>query len=124
MANRIAVRDAAGAGAATTVHVPAVPGMLHASPGAEHAVSQQTRSTQGKPTPHCDPLVHAPPSGTGVLVGVAVGVAVGVCVGVHVGVAVGVCVGVEVGVAVAVRVAVLVDVAVAVPVLLAVRVAV
>jgi len=48
----MAVRDAAGAGAATTVQVPAVPGMLHASPGAEHAVSQQTWSVQNSATPH------------------------------------------------------------------------
>ena len=60
---------------------------------------QQTPLAQ-KPVPHCDGAAHAPPCGTGVLVGVevTVGVLVGVAVGVFVGVAVAVLVGVDVGV--------------------------
>src|SRR5215470_8318942 len=78
----------AGAGAVVLVHMPRRPGKSHRSWGLVQTVSQQTASTQ-KPVAHCDGVVHAPPWGTGVLVGVAVGVLVGVFVGVLVGVNVG-----------------------------------
>src|SRR5262249_46054922 len=84
----------AGAGAVVLVHVPRCPGRSHRSCGLVQAVSQHTSATQ-KPVEHCDGVVHAPPWGTGVLVGVAVGVLVGVSV--TVGVLVGVSVGVFVG---------------------------
>jgi hypothetical protein len=102
------------------VHVPTSPGKSHRIPGPVQAVLQQTPSTQ-KPVPHCDGVAQAPPCGTWVLVGVAVGVALGllvgvsvcvgelvgvsVCVGELVGVSVGVSVGVPVGVSVGVAVA-------------------
>ena len=57
-----------------------------------HGASQQTLSTQKPGAAHCAGVLHMPPMGTGVLVGV-VTVAVGVLVGVKVGVPVGVCVG-------------------------------
>jgi hypothetical protein len=78
---------------------------LHRIDGSVQAVSQQTPVTQ-KPVPHCEGVEHAPPWGTGVLVGVAVGVLVGVVVGVLLGVLVGVFVGVFVGVLVGVPVGV------------------
>jgi hypothetical protein len=84
---------------------------LHFSDGLVQAVSQQTPLAQ-KPVPHCEGVEHAPPWGTGVLVGVEV--TVGVLVGVAVVVTVGVLVGVAVGVLVAVAVGVLVGVAVGV----------
>jgi len=76
-------------------------GKSHRGWGLVQAVSQHTSATQ-RPVEHCDGVVHAPPSGTGVLVGVAVGVLVGVSV--TVGVLVGVFVGVFVGVLVTVGV--------------------
>jgi len=76
------------------MHVPRCPGRSHRSCGLVQAVSQHTSATQN-PVEHCDGVVHAPPWGTGVLVGVAVGVLVGVSV--TVGVFVGVLVGVNVG---------------------------
>ena len=68
--------------------MPRCPGRSHRP--LVHALLQHASSTQ-KPVEHCDGVVHAPPWGTGVLVGVAVGVsvAVGVLVGVSVGVWVG-----------------------------------
>ncbi len=57
--------------------------------GPVQAVSQQTPSTQ-KPVAHCAGVAHAPPCGTGVPVGVTVGVWVTVPVEVTVGVWVGV----------------------------------
>src|SRR5262249_56838583 len=62
----------AGAGAVVLVHVPRCPGRSHRSCGLVQAVSQHTSSTQ-KPVEHCDGVMHAPPWGTGVLVGVAGG---------------------------------------------------
>lgn len=108
----MAVRDAAGTGAAVETQVPTLPGRLHASKGPAQAVLQHTWSAQVRPAAHCEVSMHAPPCGTGVLVGVAVGVDVGVRVDVAVGVAVGVSVGVlvAVGVAVGVFVGVAIDV--------------
>jgi len=91
----------AGAGAVVLVHVPRCPGRSHRSCGLVQAVSQHTSATQ-KPVEHCDGVIHAPPWGTGVLVGVAVGVLVTVAVLVAVAVAVAVLVGVSVGVGVGV----------------------
>jgi hypothetical protein len=98
-----------GAAAAVLAHVPTWPARLQRVNGSVQAVSQHTPVTQN-PVPHCEGIEHAPPWGTGVLVGVAVGVLVGVCVGVFVGVAVGVLVGVCVGVLLGVFVGVLVGV--------------
>ena len=91
----------AGAGAVVLVHMPRCPGRSHRSCGLVQAVSQHTSATQN-PVEHCDGVVHAPPRGTGVLVGVCVTVpvlvAVAVLVAVPVAVAVAVLVGVLVGV--------------------------
>jgi hypothetical protein len=65
---------------------------LHCCSGWSQAVSQQTRSAQ-LPVPHCEASEHAPPWGTGLVVGVAVMVAVVVAVAVAVAVAVGLGVG-------------------------------
>jgi hypothetical protein len=110
-----------GASAAVLAHVPACPARLQRIKGSVQAVLQQTPVTQN-PVPHCDGVEHAPPRGTGVLVGVAVGVLVGVCVGVFV--TVGVLVGVLLGVLVGVFVGVLVLVGVNVGVLVGVSVGV
>src|SRR5262249_57117722 len=69
----------AGAGAVVLVHVPRCPGRSHRSCGLVQAVSQHTSATQN-PVEHCDGVMHAPPWGTGVLVGVAVGGVVAVAV--------------------------------------------
>jgi hypothetical protein len=107
-----------GAAAASLAHVPTCPGRLQRTNGSVQAVLQQMVSTQKLGEAHCDAMLHAPPIGTGVLVGVAVavtvGVAVGVAVCVAVRVAVTVAVAVVVGVAVIVAVAVMVGVAVCV----------
>ncbi len=100
----MAVRDAAGTGAAVETQVPTLPGRLHASKGPAQGVLQHTWSAQVRPAVHSAVSMHPPPWGTGVLVGVAVGVDVGVRVGVAVGVRVGVSVGVLVAVWVAVGV--------------------
>jgi hypothetical protein len=71
-----------GAAAAVLAQVPTWPARLQRVIGSVQAVSQQTPVTQN-PVPHCEGVEHAPPWGTGVLVGVAV--AVGVEVGVGVG---------------------------------------
>jgi hypothetical protein len=61
----------AGASTATLAHVPTWPARLHLVNGSVQAVSQQTLSAQ-KPVPHCEGVEHAPPTETGVLVGVGV----------------------------------------------------
>jgi hypothetical protein len=73
-----------GALAAALAHVPTLPARLQRINGSVQAVLQQTPLAQ-KPVPHCDGAAHAPPCGTGVLVGVevTVGVLVGVAVGVE-----------------------------------------
>ena len=93
--------------------MPRCPGRSHRP--LVHALLQHTSSTQ-KPVAHSAGVEHAPPCGTGVLVGVAVGVLVAVEVLVTVEVLV--------AVAVVVAVAVLVAVCVTVPVALLVAVAV
>jgi hypothetical protein len=95
------LRVTAGAAAVVLVHVPRAPLRSHRSCAPVHAVLQHTPSTQ-KLVEQAAGVVHSPPCGTPVFVGVVVGgwvgVAVGVCVGVSVGVAVAVSVGVAVGV--------------------------
>jgi len=101
----------AGAAGLTRVHVPRLLGALQTNCGWSQAVSQHTPSTQ-KVDAHSPGVTHAPPFGTGVIVGVAELVAV--CVAVAVPVAVDVVVPVAVAVAVSVAVDVVVPVAVAV----------
>lgn len=50
--------------------------------GAGTVISVQTSSMQKSPASHCEVSSHDPPTGTGGLIGVAVGVLVGVDVGV------------------------------------------
>jgi hypothetical protein len=77
-----------GAGAAALTQLPSSSGRSHRCSGPVQGASQQTLSTQKPGVEHCAGVLHAPPMGTGVLVGVAVGVLVGVLVGVNDGVAV------------------------------------
>src|SRR5262249_22082744 len=61
-----------GASAAVLAQVPTWPARLQRIDGSVHPVSQQTLSTQ-KPVEQAGPVLHAPPWGTPVLVGVTVG---------------------------------------------------
>ena len=87
--------DSAGAGAVSDVQVPRFPARSQRCRSPVHAVLQHTLSTQ-IPDPHNDGVLHAPPSGIGVLVGVDVMVGVDVTVPVLLAVAVAVAVAVTV----------------------------
>ena len=95
--------DSAGAGAVSDVQVPRFPARSQRCRSPVHAVLQHTPSTQS-PDPHNDGVLHAPPRGIGVRVGVDVIVGVDVMVGVDVTVPVLLAVAVAVAVAVTVEV--------------------
>ena len=75
-----------GAGAAALTQEPSSSGRSQRWSGPVQGALQQTLSTQKPGGAHCAGVLHAPPMGTGVFVGVLVGVRVGVLLGVDVGV--------------------------------------
>jgi len=66
--------DSVGAGAATLLQMPTFGGTSQRCDGPSQGEVQHTLSAQNRPATHCDVSVHGPPTGTGVPVGVTVGV--------------------------------------------------